>query len=401
LQAAVDQKAQKGGGTITIAPGNYRIRTIRLKSGITLNIENGATLTASPDRRDYKPVGYETNEFGEAYSAIYAIDAYDIALTGSGEIDLNGSAFYHMDTPLPPTTTGPAITDAHRNEAPRTYDWRPNQPIFFHNCTGIRIDSIRVRNAPCWTFCFNRSQSIIVRGVRIDNGLTIPNCDGLHFCSSRDITVTGCHIVSGDDCIAFSSINDWNAACENIAVSDCIFQSSSKAISLSYMHSIVRNVVITNIIVKKSNRACVAMVHPRTGLLENVLISNCIFEGRTYGGGWWGNGEPLVVMVTPHHLDTPYRDPKPDDRFAVSVKNISFSHIICRGERPPAFIASEKGLVQNIRINEMHIDIVDEELTSLKGNVIDLAPGQENFPLPGLAKSIIAHNVDDVEYMTS
>jgi hypothetical protein len=212
----------------------------------------------------------------------------------------------------------------------------------------------------------------------------------MHFTGCQDILVSGCHITAGDDCVALTSITDWNVPCENAVISDCVFQSASKAISIGYMHSIVRNVLIENVIVKKSNRALVMMCHPHTGLVENVKVTNCILEGRSYGGNWWGNGEAVVIMVTPHHIPS-YREPQPVPRFETGVKNVTFSGIVCLSERPVGIVASEP-VIKNVLLKELVIEIVPEERPSLKGNVIDLAPGPENYTIPHPGIGIVYKN---------
>lgn len=387
LQSRIDQLAETGGGTVTIPPGSYHCRPIELKSHIRLQLDAGARLIASPRREDYFPIGYDHNEMGAVHSAIYAMDQEDIVIAGDGEIDLNGRAFYHLADPTELPSVGPEVTASHLAEAPRTYDWRPNQPIFFHQCRNIRFQGVRIRNAPCWTTSFNFCEIVRISDLVIENGLDIPNSDGMHFTGSRDIIIDGCHVTAGDDCVALSSITDWSRPCENAVITNCVFQSASKAISIGYMHSIVRNVVIENVIVKKSNRAYVTMVHPGTGLVENVRVANCIFEGRNYGGNWWGNGEPIVIMATPHHIER-YRDPLPEPRFDTCVRNVEFAGMTCRAERPIAVVASEP-LIEDVRLRGITVEIVPEELPSLMGDVIDLSPGVEHFAIPADGAGVV------------
>jgi hypothetical protein len=373
-----------------IPAGEYSFKPIALKSNICLYLQAGAKMIASPHKDDYFPIGYDHNEMGQVYSAIYALDQEHITLKGEGEIALSGTSFYHMDKPSVVTTVGPEITQQHIDEAPRTYDWRVNQPVFFHHCKNIRFDGLTITDAPCWTLSFNFCQTISITHLTIDNSLILPNNDGMHFTGSRDIIVSGCHISAGDDCVALSSITDWNVPCENVVISDCVFLSASKAISIGYMHSIVRNVVVDNIVIKKSNRAFVSMCHPHTGLVENIRISNCILEGRSYGGNWWGNGEAIVLMVTPHHISR-YREPLPAPRFDTCIRNVSFSGITCIAERPIGIVASEP-LIKNVQLKDVTIEIVPEERPSLKGNVIDLAPGPENYAIPREGVGVVHKN---------
>ncbi len=380
LQARIDQLAETGGGEILIPPGHYHFRPIRLRSRICLYLAAGAKLSASPRRENYFPIGYDHNEMGQVFSALYAFGETGVTLRGEGEIDLNGESFYEMDNPRLPRTVGPPITEAHMAESARNYQWRVNQPIFFDRCENVRFEGITIRNAPCWTLSFNRCRIVKMLNLTIQNSLLIPNSDGMHFTCSSDILISGCAITAGDDCVALTAITDWSLPCENVVITNCVFQSASKAISVGYMHSIVRNVLITNVLVKKSNRAFVVMCHPSTGLVENLRVSDCILEGRSYGGNWWGNGEPIVLMATPHHIER-YRDPLPDPRFDMAMRHLFFSQITCRGERPVAVVASEP-MVQNLHLRDMMIEIVPEEKPSLKGNAIDLAPGPENYFIP-------------------
>lgn len=395
LQERIDALSDSGGGTIEVPAGLFHVKPIQLRSDITLVLAAGARLVASPRREDYFPIGYNHNEMGDVHSAFFAMDAANITIRGEGQIDLSGEAFYRMESPEALPSVGPEVTQVYLDEAPRRYDWRVNQPMFFHQCERIRIDGIRIVNAPCWTMSYNFCRDIKVTNLTIENSLIIPNNDGMHFTGSRDIMISGCLITAGDDCVALSSITDWSRPCENVVISNCVFKSASKAISVGYMHSIVRNVLIENVVVLQSNRAYVTMCHPGTGLVENVRVSNCILEGRSYGGNWWGNGEPIVIMATPHHIDW-YRDPMPDRRFSTSVRCVSFSGVTCRGERPPAFVASEP-ITENIQMRGCIIEILPEEKPSLKGNVIDLAPGPANFDLSAGAGRVVCQHVDLVE----
>src|SRR5689334_18841965 len=50
INAAIDAAASKGGGTVYFPPGSYYAYTIRLKSNISLFIDQGATLVAAKEK---------------------------------------------------------------------------------------------------------------------------------------------------------------------------------------------------------------------------------------------------------------------------------------------------------------------------------------------------------------
>ena len=65
LQAAIDDCATHGGGTVTLDKGTYVSGPIVLKDNITLDVETGSTLLGSPDHGDYPQIT-EFNAPGDA-----------------------------------------------------------------------------------------------------------------------------------------------------------------------------------------------------------------------------------------------------------------------------------------------------------------------------------------------
>jgi polygalacturonase len=53
---------EKGGGRVVVPAGVYLSRPIELKSKVTLYLEEGAILKASPYIKDYFKIGYYHNE---------------------------------------------------------------------------------------------------------------------------------------------------------------------------------------------------------------------------------------------------------------------------------------------------------------------------------------------------
>lgn len=53
IQSAIDACHERGGGTVIIPSGVYRIGALFIKSGVNLHLSKGTTLIASEDIRDY------------------------------------------------------------------------------------------------------------------------------------------------------------------------------------------------------------------------------------------------------------------------------------------------------------------------------------------------------------
>jgi hypothetical protein len=272
------------------------------------------------------------------------------------------------------------LTEAQIKECTAKIGNRPNQPILFRRVNRITVEGVRIINAPCWTMGFIECHDVRVTDVIIDNNLSIPNNDGMHFVCCTDVIVRGCTISAGDDCIAMTCITDWYKPTERVVISDCVLRSCSKAISIGYMHSIIRDITISNCIVYESNRAIVFMAAAGTGLIENVSIVNLRLDTRIRAGNWWGNGEPVCIMGTWHNYER-YRDPPPEKRFPVSIQNILLQNLICSGENVIAVIG-ENGSIQNVRFDNVFFELKDSVNLPLKGRSVDLAPGTQTAELP-------------------
>lgn len=379
LQSAFNAAAAQS-GTVFIPCGTYHTGTIDMR-GASLHLERGARLVGSPDINAYPPVGYDHNEMGTVRSLLYCKGGSGFSITGEGTIDLNGGAFFDFERRSIPESRVP-FTKAQIDECTAHYDARPNQPMFFLDCKHITIKDVRIEDAPSWTMSFVNCDDVRVTDLTIENDMRIPNCDGMHFSCCRDVSVRGCHISAGDDCVAFTCITDWSIPCERATVSDCVFRSASKAISIGYMHSIVRDIAVSNCVVVESNRPLVIMSSPGSGLVEHICLSNLRLDSRIYAGNWWGNGEPFCLMGTFHDYAR-YRDQVPDRAFPVAIRDVLMSNISCSGENVIA-IVGEDGSVRDVTVRGLSYERKPSANLALKGPTIDLAPGPQNAELPSV-----------------
>ena len=357
--------------TVCVPAGTFLTGTINLQ-GVSLYLEAGAVIKGSPDPEDYPVQDYVHNEMGPLRALIVNLHHDHVYITGSGTIDLNGLAFFDTSRKNVPGFKVPP-TPGQISEC--TYfipAGRPNQCIFFHDCRDVRLEGITVLNAPCWTITCSRCKNIHLTGLTIDTDLNTPNDDGIHLSSCKGAIISNCHISSGDDCIALSCITDWETPCEDIVISNCVMRSCSKALVIGYMFSVVHNVTVTNCIIKESNRGFCIMCHDETALVENVRVSNCIFDTQVRAGNWWGNGEPIFLMAVPQMTDK--TAPQiPARRVDCAIRNVHLSGITCTGENAMGIV----GVNGNIReITLSHIDYTRKPARNLplKGNIFDLSP---------------------------
>lgn len=357
LQKAVDACAQDGGGIVSIPAGEYVCGTVQLKSHVTLLLKPGSVLKASEKLSDYRQIGFYHNEMGETVSFLYALDQQHIRITGDGEIHLSDHAFIDFGRLHPLEFPEESLSDTQWEEATAMYLDRPNQPLFFHNCRHVAVDRVTIRRSPYWTLTFSCCERVSVDHIVIDNHLRVPNSDGIHVCASKDVSITNCTMVCGDDCIAVTGITAWDGIAERIHIANCTFTSRSSAIRLGHLSSKVRDVLIHHIIVRDSNRG-LGIFAGDEGFVERVSASHLIMETRIKAGAWWGQGEPLVISA----VDGNGR-----------IEDVAVSDVSAESEFGVVIIGHERN-VKAVRLTDWRLALSSGHNRPLYGRRFDLAP---------------------------
>ena len=370
--------AKETKGAICVPAGTFLTGTINLR-GVSLHLEAGAVLLASPNLTDYPVQDFVHNEMGPLTALIVNLGHDHVSITGSGTIDLNGGAFYDRSRFNVPETRMPMTAEQVR-ECTYFIGERPAQCVFFHDCHDVEISGVRVVDAPCWTITMSRCADVRLKDLFIDTDLNTPNDDGIHLSACKGVIASGCHISSGDDCIALSCITDWETPCEDVVISDCVLRSCSKAIVLGYQYSVVRNVLIENCVIRESNRGLCIMCHTEAGLVENVRANNLIIDTHVRAGNWWGNGEPVLIMAVPMDNDG-LRIQKPNRKMDCAVHNIHLTGLTCMGENAMGIVGTE-GNIRDIILRDIDFTRKFSANLPLKGPVFDLAPSTLRVEIP-------------------
>jgi len=240
IRRAIATCRAAGGGTVVVPAGRFLTGGIRLASGVNLHLEPRATLAFSRDARQYLPLvltRFEGTELMNYAPFIYAFEADNIAITGTGTLDgqANADAWWNWrgDGPAARSKQAPArdrLLDMGVRGVPvknRVFGpghWlRPNfiQPYRSRN---VLIEGVTIVNSPMWEINPVLCQNVTVRNVSVrSHG---PNNDGCDPESCRDVLIDGCTFDTGDDCIALKSgrNNDGrrlNTPIENVIVRNC------------------------------------------------------------------------------------------------------------------------------------------------------------------------------------
>ena len=227
IQRAVDAAHAAGGGRVVLDAGTYLSGTIWLKDGVDLHLAKGAVLKGSTCEADYNRNDAFPENFwsvGEEWSGGHLILAYkakDVSITGEGVIDGSGPAFFgecEEDSWFPGYKYGLKLHPTDRS-------WfRPGPMVAMFLSKHIRMEGVTLKDTPCWTAHFRCCDGLDIRNVTIDADRTIANSDGFSIDCTRNVTVEGCTIKTGDDGFAIRASCKLHAdahPCENIRISNC------------------------------------------------------------------------------------------------------------------------------------------------------------------------------------
>jgi len=213
IQAAIDDCAKAGGGTVKLDGGKFVSGPILVKSKVTLDIAEGTTLFGSPDHDDY-PVITEFRAPGKQ-ALVSAKDAEDIAVTGKGTIDGNGQSWWDEARRTPNAGfVGPQTV------------FRPRLVVFDH-CKRVKLEGVTIKDSPSWQVVPYYSDHVEIRNVRILAPQHSPNTDAIDPFSSSNVVIDHVYADVGDDNIAIKSgiVNSPgpDAPSTNITITDCEF----------------------------------------------------------------------------------------------------------------------------------------------------------------------------------
>ena len=262
IQRAIDAAAQAGGGTVVVPAGRYLSGTVRLKSYVTLHLDNGATLLASPDIADFEPYeplpfqsvsDHETTYFRQAL--ILGENVRSIAITGQGIVDGNRT----------------------KRGGPKT--------IAIKLCQHVAIRGITVQNSPNYSISFWGTDFVDIDGVTILNGYS----DGIDPDSCRFVRIANTYIDCYDDAIcpkASPSMGMENRrSVEHLTVVNCVLRTNCSNFKFGTESSgDLKHVALSNVTMYPRDQgrrpiSGIALESVDGANIDGVVIANVTMDG--------------------------------------------------------------------------------------------------------------------------
>jgi len=150
----------------------------------------------------------------------------------------------------------------------------PGRSLFFVGCRDIVLENITlVDSAGGWFTWFLDCDNLRISGVKMFADVRLPNTDGIHLGSCRNVVISDCDLHNGDDSIVIRSMQEQFSEpkpSENIVVSNCILSSRTSGIILGFAHDyMIKNCVFSNLVVSGMFAELVSIITPSVAWSES------------------------------------------------------------------------------------------------------------------------------------
>ena len=277
IQAAISFLPE--GGRLWFPEGTYLTLPLSLKSRITLDLDEGATILGSPDRARYPilpsftvdPVsgkhtlqaGFEGQELNCYQSLIHAAYAEDIAIVGKGAIDGSGQ-------------NGDWWKDFKNFPASRP------RVIFLNHTENVTLHGVTVKNGPSWHIHPFYSRNFRMLDCFVTAPKDSPNTDGIDPESCDGVDIIGCRFTVGDDCIAVKAGKidmalKYKTPANHHVIRNCLMEFGHGAVTLgSELSAGIHNLSVTNCYFRATDRGL--RIKTRRGRGKDSVIDHVLFD---------------------------------------------------------------------------------------------------------------------------
>jgi hypothetical protein len=232
IQQTIERCSVFGGGEVVVPAGDYLTGALVLRSGITLRVEDGATLNGSTEMMDYPlaQVRWEGHWVKGYNGFISATDAENVGIAGPGKIVGN------------PTLRG---------RVERSTGLRYPALIEFNNCRNVRVEDCYTQQYGMWSTHPVYCENVTFKNVTFKSG-----ADGIDVDSSKHTVIDGCTFDTMDDSISLKS---------------------GRGAEGNTIGRVCEDVLITNCTLSDAGFACIGIGSETSAGVRNVRIEHCKF----------------------------------------------------------------------------------------------------------------------------
>jgi polygalacturonase len=383
INKAIDAATAKGGGTVYFPAGTYLCFSIRLKSNITIYLDNGATILAADpvtDKGAYdmpEPNEFDAyQDFGHSHwknSLFWGVGVENVAIIGQGKI--NGKSLTRRSPgPRRPRTAGEtpasmgggnknAISPLGETSDVREMEGLGNKAIALKLSRNVTLKDITISEAGHFALLATGVDNLTIDNLRVDT-----NRDGFDIDSCRNVRISNSFVNSpNDDAIVLKSSYalGFNRATENVTITN----SQVSAFDLgTFLDGTFRT---TQVEAPDKDRPTgrIKLGTESNGGFKNIAISNINFVHcrglalETVDGGaiediTISNITMRDIATAPIFIRLGARQRAPDGAVIATIRRINISNVVASGVDPrySAIIAGLNGYdIEDVRLTNVQI----------------------------------------------
>lgn len=321
IQRAIDECHAAGGGTVQVPKGEFLCSSLEMKSNVRLTLDMGAVLRVSPNKADY----IMRKECSRGI-LIYANGAENFVIDGQGMMLGNGQELWGVwwGKPVP-------------NEFRTRF-------ITIYNCKNVRIENITLKESDSWNMHLVACENVHITGVRLLSNIYHLNSDGIDPDSCKNVFISDCLIVTGDDCIC-PKASVPGKPMENLVVSNCILQTTTTAIKIGTDSvSPFRDLHFNNCTIRNS---CIGLgIYMKDGsVAERISFTNISLECPSD----WEKKKPVIPM----YIDVEKRYPHQES--CGKVRDILFQNLQITSSSGSLLQGMPESHLENITLKDITI----------------------------------------------
>lgn len=331
LQAAIDACNRSGGGEVLVPPGDYFAGGINLKSNVTFRLQNGATIWASGKFEDYSSSIVRSDE-----SFLFeAVGQENIVICGDGKV----------------VGTGQGDLLRRKGEVNMRMPRHRFGTLSFVRCKNVRFRNFGIRYSEAHTLVLTECDGVFVDGISILNSFFHTETDGIDPDSCKNVLISNCHIIAGDDAICLKA--DQGKAVENVVVSNCVLESIAGAIKFGTGSSgDFRNIRVSNCVIRNSGVG-VGMFIKDGGTVEGASFSNLSIETTRKNVPV---DDRLRNNIFPIYIDLTKRNPNSP---LSHIRDVSFNDIQIASDNSVVIQGMPQSEIENLTLRGINFRVND------------------------------------------
>jgi polygalacturonase len=272
INRAIEAAAASGGGTVHFSAGQYLCYSIRLKSNVALQLEQGVVIIAADPLPEGQPGGYDEPEPAqpwEAYQDFGHNHWHNSLIWGEGQRDVS---IYG-----PGRIWGRGLT---RDNSPNNHDAKSrrtsgvgNKSISLKNCYNVTLRDFQILQGGWFGILATGVDNLTIDGLTIDT-----NRDGMDIDCCRNVRIANCAVNSPwDDAIVPKSSYALGYArvTENLEITNCYVTGAYELGAM--LDGTWKKFAAGAGDVWRTGR--IKLGTESNGGFRNITISNCVFEG--------------------------------------------------------------------------------------------------------------------------